>query len=104
MKDFIERPEHFYGNTASEKLFLHFYKTALANAPDRVKVQQQIMRVFHAQLLSKQQSKLQLSNEVLKDITIRKGAESLLYYRTAFEHPMKKGEEKTRCVVPNQRN
>jgi|CXWJ01.1.fsa_nt_gi hypothetical protein len=94
LKDFIERPEHFYGNTASEKLFLHFYKTALANAPDRVKVQQQIMRVFHAQLLSKQQSKLQLSNEVLKDITIRKGAESLLYYRTAFEHPMKKGEEK----------
>lgn len=94
LKDFIERPEHFYGNTASEKLFLHFYKTALANVPDRAKVQQQIMRVFYAQLLSKQQSKQQLSYEVLKDISIRKGAESLLYYRTAFEHSMKKGEEK----------
>jgi hypothetical protein len=94
LKDFIERPEHFYGNTASEKLFLHFYKTALANAPDRVKMQQQIYRVFHAQLMSKQQSKAGLSYEVIKDITLRKGAESLLYYRTAFEHPFKKGEEK----------
>jgi hypothetical protein len=94
LKDFIERPEHFYGNTASEKLFLHFYKTALANAPDRAKVQQQIMKVFHAQLLSKQQAKQELSYEVLKDITLRKGAESLLYYRTAFGHPFKKGEEK----------
>lgn len=94
LKDFIERPENFYGNTASEKLFLQFYKTALANAPDRVKLQQQIMRVFHAQLLSKQQAKQELTYEVIKDITIRKGAESLLYYRTAFEHSFKKGEEK----------
>lgn len=94
LQDFIERPEHFYGKTASEKLFLHFYKTALANAPEREKMQQQIYKVFHAQLLSKQQSQPGLSNEVIKDITLRKGAESLLYYRTAFENPFKKGEEK----------
>lgn len=94
LKDFIEKPERFTGNTASEKLFLHFYKTALANAPQPTQMQEQIYKVFHAQLLSKQQDKPGLSYEVIKDITLRKGAESLLYYRTAFEHPMKKGEEK----------
>ena len=81
VKDFIEKPEMFNGNTASEKLFLNFYTTALANAPQSTQMQEQIYRVFHAQLLSKQQDKPGLSYEVIKDITIRKGAESLLYYR-----------------------
>jgi len=94
LKDFIERPGLFNGNTASEKLFLNFYKTALANAPQPALMQQQIFRVFQAQLLSKQQAGPGLSYEVIKDTTLRKGAESLLYYRTAFENPLKKGEEK----------
>lgn len=94
VKNFIEKPEMFTGNSANEKLFLHFYKTALANAPDATQMQQQLYKVFHAQLLSKQQDVPGLSYELLKDITIRKGAESLLYYRTAFEHPLKPGEEK----------
>ncbi|MEP7255656.1 MAG: hypothetical protein ABI666_07750 [Ferruginibacter sp.] len=94
LKDFIERPELFNGNTASERLFLNFYKAALANAPQPTQMQQQIYRVFHAQLLSKQQANPGLSYEVIKDITLRKGAESLLYYRTVFENPFKNGEEK----------
>jgi hypothetical protein len=94
VKDFIEKPDMFTGNTASEKLFLDFYKTALANAPEPAKMQEQIYKVFYAQLLSKQQDQPGLSYEIIKDITILKGAESLLYYRTAFGHPLKKGEEK----------
>ena len=94
VKDFIEKPELFTGNTASEKLFLNFYKTALGNAPQPTQMQQQIYKVFYAQLLSKQQDRPGLSYEVIKDITIRKGAESLLYYRTAFKHPLKNGEQK----------
>jgi hypothetical protein len=94
VKDFIEKPEQFTGNTASEKLFLDLYKTALASAPQPAQMQQQIYKVFQAQLLSKQQDSPGLSCEVIKDITIRKGAESLLYYRTAFWHPLKNGEEK----------
>jgi hypothetical protein len=94
VKDLIERPSDFSGNTASEKLFLHFYKTALSNAPRPAEMQQQIFRVFHAQLLSKQQDQPGLTTDIMKDITIRKGAESLLYYRTAFDHPLKNGEEK----------
>lgn len=94
VKDFIEKPELFTGNTASEKLFLDFYKTALANAPQPTQMQEQIYKVFYAQLLSKQQDKPGLSYEVVKDITLLKGAESLLYYRTAFKHLLKNGEQK----------
>ncbi len=94
VKDFIEKPEQFTGNTGSERLFLHFYKTALANAPQPELVKHQIVRVFHAQLLSKQQDSPGLSYDVIKDISISKGAESLLYYRTVFEHPLKEREEK----------
>ena len=94
VKKFIENPEQFIGNTASEKLFLVFYKTALNNAPVPAQMRAQIYKVFYAQLLSKQQDVPGLSYEVIKDVTLRKGAESVLYYRTAFEHPMKKGEEK----------
>lgn len=93
VKDFIEKPEQFAGNTASEKLFLDFYKNALINAPDAGKVKEQILRVFLAQLLSKQQDGEGATYEFLKDITLRKGGESLLYYRTAFAHPLQQGEE-----------
>lgn len=94
VKDFIEKPELFTGNTASEKLFLNFYKTALANAPQPAKMQQQIYKVFYAQLLSKQQDVPGSSSDIIKDITILKGAESLLYYRTAFVHSLTNGEQK----------
>ncbi len=94
VKEFIETPENFTGNTNSEKLFLHFYKTALLNAPSPEVVKHQIMRVFQAQMLSKLQNNAGLSSDVMKDITISKGAESLLFYRMVFEHALKPGEEK----------
>ena len=94
VKDFIEMPEKFTGNTASERLFLDFYKTALTHAPEAAKMQAQIFKVFHAQMLSKQQDTPGLSSEVIQDITVRKGGESLLYYCTAFTHELKSGEVK----------
>lgn len=94
VKDFIENPGQFYGNTAGEKLFLHFYKTALASVPGSTEMQKQIYRVFHAQMLSKQQDADGIPNEALRDITIQKGAESLLFYRTAFENPLNPEEKK----------
>ena len=94
VKAFIETPEKFNGNSASEKLFLHFYKTALSNAPVAQELQGRLAEVFHAQLLSRQQQQNNLSTEVIRDITFRKGAESLLFYRTAFAHPVAEGEVK----------
>ena len=94
VKDFVSAPEKITGNSASEKLFLYFYKTALTNAPDQEQMQQQLLKVYYAQLMSKQQRGGVLDHESIKDITLRKGAESLLFYRTAFKHPIVKGEEK----------
>ncbi len=92
--DLMVKPELFTGNNTNEKLFLNFYKTALANAPKAQAMQEQLYKVYHAQVLSKRQASPGLSYEEIKDISLRKGAESLLYYRTAFENPYKKGEEK----------
>lgn len=94
LNDFFENPVQFTGNSASKKLFLHFYKTALANVPDTTRMQAQIFKVFHAQMLCKEQDAPGLSSEVIKDITVRKGGESLLYYRNAFTHELKPGEVK----------
>ena len=94
VKKIIEHPELFAGNTASEKFFLQFYKTTLSNASNTSLAKAHLLRVFEAQLLSRQMEEPGLSYEVMKDITIRKGAESLLYYRTAFKHPLRNGEEK----------
>ncbi len=94
LMEFVLNPQHFEGKTASEKLFLHVYKTALTQAPNPLQMQEQLVKVYYAQLLSKKQSKQGLSYEEIKDISFRKGAESLLFYRTAFDNPYKKGEEK----------
>lgn len=94
LKEFVINPQLFEGNTASEKLFLHIYKTALSHAPDQLQMQEQLVEVYYAQLLSKKQSKPGLSYEEIKDISFRKGGESLLFYRTAFNTPYKKWEEK----------
>ncbi len=91
---FIMKPESYTGNSANEKLFLHFYTTALRNAPDVQRMQERLYQVYRAQVLSKSQVGSELSYEVIKDITMRKGAESLLFYRSAFENQFKKGEEK----------
>jgi len=90
----VENPGGHSGETASEKLFLHFYNTALSIAPDPTAMQKQLLKVFSAQLMSKQQKNGQLSYEVLLDITMRKGAESVLFYRTAFRQPVTDKEER----------
>lgn len=92
--DFVEKPEQFTGNTAAEKLFIHFYTTALATVPQPAQLQQLFYKVAEAELFSKQQHGTGLSYEVIKDITIRRGAAWMLLYRAAFDHPVKKGEEK----------
>ena len=92
--EYIERPQGIEGNTVNEKLSLQLYRNALANVPDAAAMRLRLYRVFQAQVLSKKQSRNILSIEELKDITLRKGAESLLLYRTAFGNPLKPGEEK----------
>jgi hypothetical protein len=95
VKDLVENPHNFKVSTASEKLFLDFYSRVLEFAPQTSLVQHQLLRVYDAQLLSKMQARQGLVYEQIKDITLRKGAESLLFYRSVFENVMMDGEEKT---------
>lgn len=90
VKECIEWPERIQGNTPGERSFLHFYKIVLANAPDPQILKTQLYKVYFARILSKKGS----GYEEIKDITLRKGAESLLFYRSAFSTPLKRGEEK----------
>ena len=94
LKALIDNPQKFDGATAYEKLSLHFLKTTLENVPDPQLMQDQLSQVYFVQVLSKKQSGTALGYEELKDITVRKGAESVLFYRTVFKNPMDKREEK----------
>lgn len=90
----IDQPQLFDGGDAYEKLSLQYLKTALSSVPDPKKMQEQLGKVYQAQVRSRSQSVPGLSYEEILDITIQKGAESLLFYRTAFSHPMDIREEK----------
>ncbi len=94
LKSLIDQPQKFDGSTAYEKLSLKYLKTALSNVPDPQWMQQQLTKVYHAQVRSKSQSVRGLSYDEIKDITLQKGAESLIFYRTVFADQMDMQEEK----------
>ena len=93
VKAFIETPEKFTGNSASEKLFLSFYKKSLEYAHDPALVKQYLRKVFAAQVDSKKQASPGLTRDEILKITISKGGTSVLFYRAAMSHPFKEGEE-----------
>jgi hypothetical protein len=94
VEDLIRNPDLFKSNTMNEKLFLYFYKTALNNTEQPALMKDHLYKVYAAQLLSKEQVLHGLTYDRLKDITMRKGAESVLFYRCVFDNPISKAEEK----------
>ncbi len=50
-------------------------------------------RVFSAQIESKKQANEGLSHATIKKITFLKGGNSVLFYRSIFEHSLQEGEE-----------
>ncbi|MEO6611164.1 MAG: hypothetical protein ABIT05_03495 [Chitinophagaceae bacterium] len=93
VKAFIESPEKFTGHTASEMLFLSFYKRSLQYAHDPGLVKHYLRKVFAAQVESKKQAVPGLSKEEILKITLDKGGVSVLFYRAAMSHPFRPGEE-----------
>ncbi len=81
------------GSTAGEQLAQYFFQTAQANVPDPVHSLAQLNRVVAAQLDSQKQTDPRLTEQEIAAITWKKGGESLLYYRTAFAHPLQDNEE-----------
>lgn len=90
----IADPGNAGGKNAYESLSLQYLNKALAFVPDPQWMQNMLMQVYHAQVLSKRQSQNGLGYDEIKDITQQKGAVSLLFYRTAFKDPMEAREAK----------
>jgi hypothetical protein len=86
--------QHAKEDSSNEKLFLHFYNTALGNCIDPGSMKRRLWQVYEAQVESKKQAgNNHLSKNEIQDITIRKGAYSLLFYRAAFDHALSPAEE-----------
>jgi hypothetical protein len=94
LQQFIENPITITPSTSNEKLFLQFYNTALQNCPSETAMLKQLYKVYDAQVQSKLQAKPGLTQQQMQQITIKKGGESLLFYRTAFEFELTEAEHK----------
>jgi hypothetical protein len=93
LQQFIENPISIMPKTDSENLFLQFYTTTLQNCPSKENMLKQLYKVYNAQVQSKKQAMPGLSKDEILNITLDKGGQSLLFYRTAFEFELNKNEE-----------
>ena len=94
IKLLVEKPEEVIGNNAAERLFLKFYLKSLQYAHNPAMTLQYLLRVFKAQVESRKQGiPGLLSKNEIEQITIDKGATSVLFYRTVLLNPLNKAEE-----------
>ncbi len=80
------------GSSAGEQLAQYLFQTAQANVPDPVHSLAQLNRVMAAQRESQKQTDPHLGEPAIAAITWEKGGASVLYYRTAFAHPLADNE------------
>ncbi len=90
----LEKPDEHKGESSAEKLFLIFYKNALANAPDPVLFLKYLREVYQVQVESRKQTRPGLTKNEILDITLKKGGVSILFYRAGMLHPFADNEEK----------
>jgi len=93
LKDFLENPHHFKANNAANELFLHFYTNSLSQSADADKTLKRLKAVYQAQLQSMAQANRVLDTDSILEISMLKGGCSLLFYRSAFKHPVDSNEE-----------
>lgn len=93
IRQMMDKPEAYIANTSLEKLFIHFLLQVHDNLPDKTFFRKSFNWVFDAQIQSSKQAEEYLSYDTIKEITFQKGGYSLLFYRSAFAHEMKEGEE-----------
>jgi len=93
IRKIMDRPEGFKASSSLEKLFIRFLDKVHENLYDKAFFIRSFDQVFNAQLESNKQVSGSLSMELLKEITFRKGGNSLLFYRSVFEHELRNGEE-----------
>jgi hypothetical protein len=90
---FMEQPQALIGESSVEKLFLEFYKKALAHTESPALMINYLRKVYQAQIDSKKQASPGLTNEEILDITLNKGGVSVLFYRSVMSFAFQPGEE-----------
>jgi hypothetical protein len=89
----VKSPEACNPDSSNERLFLDFYIKALSLSEDPKKIKSQLLLVHKAQIDSVRQTNSSISNDEIWEITCNKGGNSVLFYRTGFDHLLKKGEK-----------
>lgn len=87
LKNLTDNPENAETSDANERLFVRFAEKALKDSYDPNALKQAAKKVYEAQVLSKKQKKSSLNQEDIKDITLKKGGYSILFYRSIFQEP-----------------
>jgi len=91
----VEHPENIVPGSSNEKLFLEFYLRTLKEAAHPNMIKQQFLLVNKAQVASIEQENLNIKNDRIWEITQKKGGDSVLFYRTAFDNLLAVGEKET---------
>ncbi len=89
----LKNPETIEANDSNESLFLTFGIKVLQFVKNADWLRTQFMLVHKAQVESLKQENAILNSEDLWLITRNKGGHSVLFYRAAFNNPMRAGEE-----------
>ena len=89
----MDDPARYKASSSLESLFIQFLQEVHKNLYDKALFNVYFDRVFSAQIESKKQANEGLSHAAIKEITFLKGGNSVLFYRSIFEHSMQDGEE-----------
>lgn len=93
IRQMMNTPTEFKSSSSLEKLFIHFMIKVHENLADKDLFNECFDQVFKAQIESKKQASEDLSRESIKEITFKKGGNSVLFYRSVFENQFQPGEE-----------
>lgn len=93
IRNMMDDPLQYHAETSLEKLFVHFLSRVHSGLPDRGAFTSAFDRVYNAQQETILQLDPGLIREKILEITATKGGVSLLFYRSAFAHPLRQGEE-----------
>ncbi len=89
----VNHPENIHSGSSNELLFLDFYKLSLQKAAFPNLIKEQLMMVHKAQVASIEQENPKINASRIWEITCIKGGDSVLFYRTAFNNLLVKGEK-----------
>ncbi len=93
IKSMMNDPFAYQPDSSLEKLFIYFLRKVHEHISDKFLFNKAFNDVFNAQKDSLKQVDPGLSEEKITEITFRKGGFSLLFYRSAFDHPFVEGEK-----------